>query len=219
MAATEHPSSAQRIVEVLESDGFTVTVVTTPDGTCVPTFLTPPQAVVVACDPMDSPAADRLRSLRDRLPGTAMVIVTRSPKSASAGIALGLGVKGVVIESQIETTLSVVVSAASAGHVCVPAQLRGSLLRPDFSHRERQTLGLAVAGHTNAQIAGALFLSESTVKSHLASAFRKLGVQSRKEAASVILDPAAGLAASVLGAARGRPPGIWRPSGPAGAAA
>ena len=43
-----------------------------------------------------------------------------------------------------------------------------------------------VTGQTNSQIASELFLAESTVKSHLSSAFGKLGVSSRSEAAAVI---------------------------------
>jgi DNA-binding NarL/FixJ family response regulator len=43
-------------------------------------------------------------------------------------------------------------------------------------------------GLTNAQIADRLGLSESTVKSHLSSAFTKLGVASRAEAAALIRD-------------------------------
>jgi DNA-binding NarL/FixJ family response regulator len=58
--------------------------------------------------------------------------------------------------------------------------------------REKQILALVVTGLTNAQIAGTLFLAESTVKSHLSSAFSKLGVSSRYEAASVVLDPERG---------------------------
>jgi hypothetical protein len=34
-----------------------------------------------------------------------------------------------------------------------------------------------------------MYLSESTVKSHLSSAFRKLGVTSRTEAAALLSDP------------------------------
>ena len=45
------------------------------------------------------------------------------------------------------------------------------------------------AGLTNSEIAESLFLSESTVKSHLSSAFAKLGVRSRREAAALVLDP------------------------------
>jgi DNA-binding NarL/FixJ family response regulator len=44
-------------------------------------------------------------------------------------------------------------------------------------------------GFTNAAIAAKLFLAESTVKSHLSSAFTKLGVHSRHEAAALLADP------------------------------
>ena len=52
--------------------------------------------------------------------------------------------------------------------------------------------GAPPEGLTNAQIAGKLFLAESTVKSHLSSSFTKLGVSSRYEAATLILDPERG---------------------------
>ncbi len=47
-----------------------------------------------------------------------------------------------------------------------------------------------MTGSTNALIARELGLAESTIKSHLSSAFAKLGVASRAEAAALILDPA-----------------------------
>lgn len=52
----------------------------------------------------------------------------------------------------------------------------------ELKPRERQVLGLAAAGHTNAEIAERLFLSPNTVKYHLAHAFRALGAATREEA-------------------------------------
>jgi DNA-binding NarL/FixJ family response regulator len=46
-----------------------------------------------------------------------------------------------------------------------------------------------VNGCTNSQIGARLFLAESTVKSHLSSAYTKLGVRSRGEAVSLLLEP------------------------------
>jgi len=76
----------------------------------------------------------------------------------------------------------------ASGQSVVPRKLRASVERPAFSHRERQVLSFVSRGLTNAQIAEKLFLSESTIKSHLSSAFAKFGVRSRKEAAALFLE-------------------------------
>ena len=47
-----------------------------------------------------------------------------------------------------------------------------------------------------------LFRSESTVKTHVGSIFGKLGVNSRSEAAALVLDPDAKLGAGLLELAR-----------------
>ena len=57
------------------------------------------------------------------------------------------------------------------------------------SDLEEKILGMVVLGMPNSEIAGRLVLAESTVKSHLHSSFRKLGVRSRNEAVARILDP------------------------------
>ena len=106
--------------------------------------------------------------------------------------ALELGVDGVVLIDDAEEALAAVVAAVCAGQVSVPNGQRGELRAQALTTREKQILALVITGLTNAQIAGKLFLAESTVKSHLSSAFGKLGVSSRYEAARVILDPERG---------------------------
>jgi DNA-binding NarL/FixJ family response regulator len=57
---------------------------------------------------------------------------------------------------------------------------------------------LVVIGFSNAEIASKLHLAETTVKSHLTTSFRKLGVRTRSEAALRILDPHTGLGLGIL---------------------
>lgn len=49
--------------------------------------------------------------------------------------------------------------------------------------RETEILGLLVEGQSNKEISERLYLSEKTVKAHLAAVFRKLGVSNRTQAA------------------------------------
>jgi DNA-binding CsgD family transcriptional regulator len=58
---------------------------------------------------------------------------------------------------------------------------------PGLTARERQVLELVAAGAANQRIAQTLGLSEHTVKFHLASVFRKLGVVNRTQAAAAYL--------------------------------
>jgi len=57
----------------------------------------------------------------------------------------------------------------------------------ELSPREREVLAQLVYGKRNAEIAAALFVGTETVKSHLASIYRKLGVSTRGEAIFVAL--------------------------------
>lgn len=56
-----------------------------------------------------------------------------------------------------------------------------------LSERESQVLALLITGRRNIEIAEALFLSPDTVKSHLRSVFRKIGVRNRTEAVAFAL--------------------------------
>jgi DNA-binding NarL/FixJ family response regulator len=53
-------------------------------------------------------------------------------------------------------------------------------------------LELAVEGLSNAEIAGRLYLSESTIKQHLRAVYKVLGVRNRTEAAKTMRDHARG---------------------------
>lgn len=52
-----------------------------------------------------------------------------------------------------------------------------------LTKRESDVLSLLVKGYSNKEMAEAMFISEKTVKNHLTSIFRKLGVKDRTQAA------------------------------------
>ena len=55
-------------------------------------------------------------------------------------------------------------------------------LEDPLSERELEVLTLLATGKTNSEVAGDLFVSVGTVKSHTGNIYRKLGAKNRAEA-------------------------------------
>ena len=138
--------------------------------------------------------------------GTAPTVIV-SPEAHGPALrrALSAGASGLVLDTEIDAALVASVRAVAANQTCVPRALKIAVEKPTLSHREREVLKLAVSGLTNGEIAAALCLAESTVKSHLSAAFHRLGVRSRREAATLVLDPEEGLMSIVLGTDTAQP--------------
>jgi non-specific serine/threonine protein kinase len=82
--------------------------------------------------------------------------------------------------AEIDADVEWVLSAAEATASPPPAGSDGARLTP----REREVLRLLVAGHSNPEIAAALFVSPRTAETHVTHILAKLGVASRAEAAA-----------------------------------
>jgi DNA-binding NarL/FixJ family response regulator len=154
------------------------------------------EVVVFVAARMDRSATARLRTLAAE--SSSVVVVCERAGSGDVRKAVEAGAAGYVLTEDLEEALNAVVAAALAGQVCVPREGRGEITPQILTTREKQILQQVVLGLTNAQIAARLFLAESTVKSHLSSAFGKLGVSSRNEAVALILDPSRGHGLGIL---------------------
>jgi DNA-binding NarL/FixJ family response regulator len=117
--------------------------------------------------------------------------------------ALLAGAVGIVLDGELDRTLVPTAHAVVAGQLTVPSALAGQIAPKPLSHREKQVLALVVKGLTNREIADTLYLAESTVKTHLVSAFRKLDARSRSDAVARIQDPESGYGMSVLALVEG----------------
>jgi two-component system, NarL family, response regulator DesR len=186
----EERSQRDRVCAALAAGGHVVFARNaTVEGLLAACKSSAPECVVVAADRPDRSAMGTVRLIRSQLEATSAVLICRSANGTEVRRAVELGIDGIVLNDDGEEVLVAVVAAVCAGQVSVPGGHRGEAMVQPLTTREKQILALMITGLTNAQIAGKLFLAESTVKSHLSSAFSKLGVSSRYEAATVILDP------------------------------
>jgi two-component system nitrate/nitrite response regulator NarL len=64
-----------------------------------------------------------------------------------------------------------------------PAVAAVAVVAPKLTRREREILALVSEGRSNRQVAELLWVTDQTVKFHLANVYRKLGVRSRFDAA------------------------------------
>jgi DNA-binding NarL/FixJ family response regulator len=158
-----------------------------------------PAAVVAAVSGSAASTAASIKKLRRRVGEVPLVVVIPSSRSRpEARAAISAGADGAVLEADIETTLAATVAVAADGQVAFPETLLQAPKQPSFTRREKQGMGMMVLGFTNQEIGARLGLAETTIKSHLCSAFEKLGVSSRAEASALILDAANGVGLDVL---------------------
>ncbi|MGE5373240.1 MAG: response regulator [Solirubrobacterales bacterium] len=126
------------------------------------------------------------------LPDTKIVALTvcedeQVVEMVKTGVAAYL-LKDVAVQELVTTIRrvmagEVVIHSRVASHIV--RQMSGERKAHDLSltRRERDVLEMVVAGHSNKEMADALFISEKTVKNHLTSIFRKLDVKDRTQAA------------------------------------
>jgi DNA-binding NarL/FixJ family response regulator len=160
-----------------------------------------PDAAVLVLGAGGAVAPDVVAALLARHPNARVVVLAPDDRrSGELRRLLRAGADAVVFDAQAEECLALTVAAVHAGQVVVPRSLRTHVVRAPLSHREKQILRLVVRGFTNRQIADELYLAESTVKTHLSSAFTKLDAHSRAEVTELILDPDEGRGLGILSA-------------------
>jgi DNA-binding NarL/FixJ family response regulator len=142
------------------------------------------------------PSVDDGRSLSAPSPHVRVLALVVDVHAARR--ALAAGADSAIVDDGRPEALAAAIEAVAVGHTVVPGALRRRLGRTPLTMREKQILALVVIGLANREIAAKLHVAETTVKSHLSSAFRKLGVRSRNEAAALILDAETGLGAGIL---------------------
>ena len=119
-----------------------------------------------------------------------VLVLTNYDSDADILGAVEAGASGYLLKDAPPHELTAAVRAAAAGESALAPVIASRLLdrmrapRVSLSSREIEVLELVAAGRSNSEVADELFVSETTVKSHLAHIFSKLDVSSRTAAVS-----------------------------------
>jgi DNA-binding NarL/FixJ family response regulator len=128
----------------------------------------------------------------------AVVVITTFDLDEYVYAALRAGARGFLLKDAGPTLLAQAVHAAAAGDALIAPSITARLLgafadnappgaprQPvdPLTEREEQVLAAVARGRSNGEIAAELYITLSTVKTHIASLMAKLGVRNRVEIA------------------------------------
>ena len=136
------------------------------------------------------------RQVRDRVPGTQVVILTMHADREVLVDAIRAGAAGYLVKDCSTEEVIDTVRKAAAGETALSAELAASMLgevrdlvrreeagaEPIISKREEEVLQLIADGLSTTEVAAKLYISVKTVKNHLASIYQKLDTRDRTQA-------------------------------------
>lgn len=120
-----------------------------------------------------------------------VLVLTTFDTDSDITRAIGAGAIGYLLKAERPEELFAAIRAAAQGRTALSAPVARRVMAgmrrpaPSLTDREREILGQLVHGLGNRAIAKALFISETTVKTHLRRIYEKLDVDTRAAAVAV----------------------------------
>jgi two-component system response regulator NreC len=149
-----------------------------------------PSVLVLDLNMPGGSSLEAIPTVLDEAPTTAIVVLTMQNDPSFARKALQAGALGFVLKEAADDELLGAIKLAAEGETYLNPRLGARLAAQpaqpsgppdDLSERELEVLKLIALGHTNAEIAGQLYLSVRTVESHRAHIQQKTRLSSRAE--------------------------------------
>jgi DNA-binding NarL/FixJ family response regulator len=143
----------------------------------------------------DGSGVDLCRSLRERRPDLACLMLTSFPDNEAISASVLAGARGYVLKNvRGDDLVNAIRRVANGEMLLTPDQIERSRERlrrqiaedirlESLSGQEQRILELLSEGLSNREIAAEMFLAEKTVKNYVSNLLAKLGFQRRTEAA------------------------------------
>jgi DNA-binding NarL/FixJ family response regulator len=150
-----------------------------------------PDVIVMDLRMPRSSGVEAIRTLRERGVPARVLVLTTFDADADVLDAVAAGATGYLLKDAPGDELVRAVRSAHRGEAVLSPAVASRLMSraatpelaaPSLSPRELTVLKLVAAGSTNREAAKTLFISETTVKTHLLHLFEKLGVRDRAAA-------------------------------------
>jgi DNA-binding NarL/FixJ family response regulator len=197
LLADDHRMLRESLRRAMEDNGFDV-VGEAPDGAEAVRLAEELRPDVILMD-VTMPVLDGVeatRQVRDRVPGTQVVILTMHADREVLVDAIRAGAAGYLVKDCSTEEVVDTVRKAAAGETALSAELAASMLgevrdlvrreesgtEPIISKREEEVLQLIADGLSTTEVAEKLYISVKTVKNHLASIYQKLDTRDRTQA-------------------------------------
>lgn len=136
--------------------------------------------------PGAEPAAD-IRTLREAVPATRIVVLTMQSDPRRARELLQAGASGYVLKQAAERQLTAAIRAAADGGSYIDPELGGLVAQlgadplDALGDRDRELVRLLALGYTNREIGEQLYLSVRAVEVNRAKLLDKLGLETRPD--------------------------------------
>jgi DNA-binding NarL/FixJ family response regulator len=127
-----------------------------------------------------------LKEINQSQLSTKAIVMTTFESEEDIQNAVRFGARGYLLKDCSQPTLLEAIRRVHAGEVFLSPHIAQKLVEriqtPRLSPRELEVLSAVASGKSNKEIGVQLFISEGTVKTHVASLLMKLGVASRTSA-------------------------------------
>ena len=203
LLADDHPSTRTGLRVILEAEGFEVCAEVGDAKAAVEAASETHPDICVLDVHMPGHGIAAAEKITTKLPETQVVMLTVSRDDEDLFGALRAGAVGYLLKDSDIEGLHLALRGVLDGEAAIPRELVTHIIeefrnkshrRTPLSHhgsarltsREQEVLGFLQQGLGTAHIADHLFVSQATVRSHIASILKKFGVASRKEALDLV---------------------------------